>query len=255
MIITFANFKGGVGKTTTTALFSYLLSKNYKVLAIDTDPQCNLTETLLLTYHKEDDINVEKNIYQSLFSNNGIEDNIQNLTLGLDILPGSWDMINFEEKANEIYYKKSHKDILKEALAKIKDLYDFILIDTAPTTSLIMDNVIMATDRVVITTQTLKMAYASTKKYYNYLLDRYKNSNYSFELLGVLPYLVGKSATDKRTLDKYSEIFEEELFLNSIKQSDRVKTWSDFGITEDQPHDKSTLEMYQRVVDEALKRL
>lgn len=47
MIITFGNFKGGVGKTTTTALFSYLLSQNkdYKILAVDTDPQANLTET------------------------------------------------------------------------------------------------------------------------------------------------------------------------------------------------------------------
>ena len=255
MIITFANFKGGVGKTTTTALFSYLLSNNYKVLAIDTDPQCNLTETLVLTYHKEDELIEEKNIYNALFTDEGIRNNIQSLNENLDLLAGSWDMINFELEANRQYYKEAQLNILKKYLYNIKDDYDFVLIDTAPTTSLIMDNVIMATDRVIITTQTLKMAYASTQKYYNYLLDRYRNPNYNFELLGVLPYLVGRSATDKKTLLNYQDIFEDELFENSIKQSDRVKSWSDFGITNDQPYDKMTLEMYQNVVNEALSRL
>lgn len=63
MIITFSNFKGGVGKTTTaTQLFAYILSEKHgkKVLAVDTDPQSNLTETLALTFSV--DLDIEKKL-------------------------------------------------------------------------------------------------------------------------------------------------------------------------------------------------
>lgn len=255
MIITFGNFKGGVGKTTTTALFSFILSEieNKKVLCIDTDPQSNLTESLSLTFKKN--LQDEKNIFNALFSNNDVTNNIQSLSDNLDILSGSWDMVNFETEATNIYYKEDFINILKYKLASIKERYDFILIDTAPTTNIVMDNVVMATDQVVITTQTVPLAYESTQKFYDYLLDRYSNEDYNFNLLGVLPYLVGKSATDREMLKEYKIVFEEELFNNSIRSSDRVKTWSRNGITTNMPYDKVTIDMYAKVVEEALQRI
>lgn len=254
MIITFANFKGGVGKTTATALFTYLLaSDNKKVLCIDTDPQANLTETLELTFKKN--LDPKQNIFNGLFSNNDISSCIQSLSNSLDILSGSWDMVNFEKEADNIYYKSDFHKIIQFNLKDIKNNYDYILIDTAPATNIVMDNVILATDQVIITTQSVPLAYESTKKFYNYLLDRYNDDDYNFELLGVLPYLVGKSATDRDMLKKYNEVFEDELFINVIRQSDRVKTWSNYGITKDQPYDKVTLKMYQNVVDEVLNKL
>ena len=90
---------------------------------------------------------------------------------------------------------------------------------------------------------------------HDYLLDRFNSDLYNFELLGVLPYLVGKSATDRDMLAKYKEVFEKELFTNNIRHSDRVKSWSNHGITTDEPYDQVTLKMYREVVVEALKRL
>ena len=74
-------------------------------------------------------------------------------------------------------------------------------------------------------------------------------------MLGILPYLVGNSATDKRLLKNYKEVFKHNLFENTIRQSDRVKTWFDFGITTDEAHDKKTLSMYEDIVDEALNKM
>jgi len=256
MIITFGNFKGGVGKTTTTALFSYLLSQNkdYKVLAVDTDPQANLTETLALTFNA--DLDPEKNIFENCFSDdNNTSHYIQSLSDNLDILAGSWDMIGFEEKTFSIFTKDTWLYVLSDVVNSVADNYDFILIDTAPTTNLVMDNVLVLTDYILITTQTVPLAYQSTEKFYDYLLDMYSDDTTHFELIGVLPYLVGRSTTDERQLEKYTEIFGESLFKNHIRQSDRVKTWSDFGITTDKSYDKKTLGMYSDVVNEALERI
>jgi len=255
MIITFGNFKGGVGKTTATALFSYLLSQNdgYKILAVDTDPQANLTETLALTFNVN--LDPDKNIFANCFSNNNTSHHIQSLSDNLDILSGSWDMINFEEKTYNTFTKDTQLYVLTDVIGSVADDYDIVVIDTAPTTNLVMDNVIVLTDYILITTQTVPMAYQSTEKFYEYLLNMYTDETTHFELIGVLPYLVGRSATDKRQLEKYKEIFGSSLFHNHIRQSDRVKTWSDFGITTDKPYDKKTLNMYNDVANEAIERI
>lgn len=254
-VITFGNFKGGVGKTTTTTLFSYILSekKGKKILAIDTDPQANLTARLVTTFDKQ--LDLEKNIYNAIFSNKEIDYYIQNLSDNLDLLSGSWDMIDFEKMSNKTFNTKDLLFIFDSMLNEISKEYDYILIDTAPSTNDVMENVIMASDYVLITTQTLQDSFESTQKFYNFLLDRYESSLYNFELLGVLPYLVGKSASDNKILNQYQEIFGNELFENYIRTSDKIKSWANEGITTHKPYDQKALNMYIKVVDEAINKM
>ena len=254
MIITFGNFKGGIGKTTTTLLFGYILEKHYskKVLLIDTDPQMNLTELAEMSYGKE--LNRDKNIFSASFDQQATVDHIQPLGNSIDILSGNWDMGEFEKFAYETYDKKHLNIIFSTILSEIEDEYDYILIDTAPTTNLVNDNAIIASDYVVLPTQTVPLAFDSTKKYYMYLRE-IKNVSDNFEILGVVPYLVGKSATDTQFLAKYKDFFLEDLFGNVIQHSDRVKTWSYKGITENKSYDQRTLNMFGKVVEEALERI
>lgn len=253
-VISFGNFKGGVGKTTSALLFGYVLSefKNKKVLLIDTDPQTNLTELIELTFKKE--INYNNNIYTASFNSGSFANSVQKINENLDIISGSWDMLSFEDEAKNKYKKSGLSTIFRNKLDSIKDQYDYILFDTAPTTNLVTDNVIFSSDYVLITTQTLPSAFKSTKKYYQYL-ESLSHVSDDFELLGVIPYLVGKSATDKEYLAKYHEFFKDDLFKSVIRLSDRVKTWSGSGVTNDQPHDKNTLKMYIDIVEEALSKI
>ena len=253
MIITFGNFKGGVGKTTATQLFTFLLSTfdNKKVLAVDTDPQSNLTDSLALTFQKE--LDVEKNIFNACFSSDPLRDFIQPIHENVDILAGSWDMEFFGKTASKMYKSSFLHEILTDKFSEVKNEYDYILVDTSPSTGIVMENAIYATDYVVIPTKTEPMAYDSTTKFYQYLLSL--DDDTDFHLVGVMPYLVGDSSTDRKMLERYKEVFDEILFENTIRASDRVKTWSNKGITTDKPYDKQTLEMYYQTVIEAIKRI
>lgn len=252
-VIVPSNFKGGIGKTTTCQLFSYLLATKYqkKILVVDTDPQENLSYSLAITFDVE--LNKNKNIFEACFNNKNIHEYIQPIHENIDLLSSHWKMTEFEMYTSKIYKKSAYNRILKNTIAPIVDEYDYIIIDTSPYMNLIMDNVIHTADYVLITTQTAPLSFESTKKYYDYLINFYDEAN--FELAGLLAYLVGHSATDKKMLNKYNEIFDVEILSNQIKSSDRVKTWSLNGITQHEPYDKKTLQMYDDVLLEVLDRI
>lgn len=139
-IITIANHKGGVGKTTTTAsVGSILASKGYKVLLIDLDPQANLTVSLL----KQEP---EDSIY---FALTGKEDAlpIVSLTENLSIVPSSLQLATAEM---ELTAAISRERILAELLSPIKESYDFILIDCPPSLGLLNLNAFTASTEIII---------------------------------------------------------------------------------------------------------
>ena len=254
MVITIGNNKGGVGKTTLSTVFTYILSdlRKEKVLVIDTDQQSNLSKLLEITYEKKFDEN--KNIYQALFSSRSIKDYIQPVTSTLDILVGSWDMANFENNVGKIYKEQSIPFILRTKLEEVRNDYDYIIIDTSPTTGLSTQNAIIASDYVIIATQTVPLAFDSTDRYFMFLTQISNQVFDGFELLGIVPYLVGDSSTDRTYIQRYNSEFHVDCFSNMIKASDRVKSWSNNGITSHLPYDKRTLKMYEDVLDEALTR-
>ena len=139
-IITVANHKGGVGKTTTTAsVGSILASKGYKVLLIDLDPQANLTVSLL----KQEPDN---SIYYAL---TGKEESlpIVCLTENLSIVPSSLQLATAEM---ELTAAISRERILDRLLSPIKDGYDFILIDCPPSLGLLNLNAFTASTEIII---------------------------------------------------------------------------------------------------------
>ena len=117
-IITISNQKGGVGKTTTAHTLAIgLFKKKYKVLLIDSDPQCNLTYSL-------NAMNREKTLYNVY---NG--EDITPTTQGVHLLSGDIKLLNADKQYNDI----GKEYILKKAIDSIKQYYDYIIIDTPPT--------------------------------------------------------------------------------------------------------------------------
>lgn len=257
MIIAIGNFKGGVGKTTTTSLLSYILANKYdkKILLVDTDQQADLSDEVTTTY--KINLDNDKNIYNACFKTGDTKDYIQELSNNVHLLAGSTDMRNFEGTVLEAYSAKSEQElqtyILNYILSEVEDEYDYILLDTNPAVDLLTDNILQASDYVLIPTKSLARDREDTIVFYNYLLD--KQEDLSFEILGVLVYLFEDSSASLEIIENYKEVFGHDLFNAVINNSAVVHRWSLKGITNDKPYDKKTLSMYESFTDEFLERI
>lgn len=146
-VIAISNQKGGVGKTTTTINLAACLAENgKKVLAIDMDPQGNMSSGLGVD--KEE---LEASIYQVLLGECGIEDAlVQGVFGNLDVLPASVDLSALEIELIDVQDKEY---ILKKEVDKIKNNYDIIIIDCPPALSILTINAMTTADSVIIPIQ------------------------------------------------------------------------------------------------------
>jgi chromosome partitioning protein len=208
-IISIANQKGGVGKTTTAVnLAASLAEKGKKVLLLDIDPQSNATTSL--GYSRGD---YEYNIYHVLIGTKKLSEVILKTSIKkLDLVPSNIGLVGIEK---EFYNskKKNRELVLKEKLKEISKKYDFIIIDSPPALGPITINALSASDSVIIPIQCEFFALEGLAQLLNTVGLLRKTINPKLKIKGFLPTMYSKQNNlSKQVLADLSHHFKDKLF-------------------------------------------
>lgn len=266
-VITFANFKGGAGKTTNCVMTGHALSNmGYKVLIVDKDPQANATTLLFRTLEQITGEEVTASKYLLDGIEQGVFDHscIVEITDNLYVLPTTpkfqYYPIVLEKMFKGLSEQKDHERVayFGDLLEPLKQEYDFIFIDVPPTISKFTDAALYATDYVVVVLQTQERSLQGADIFIEYLndiiVDKYEHT---LDVAGILPVIhKADSKIDQATLINAKNTFGEENFFNTeIKQMERLKRYDITGITDADMHDKRVFDVYTNVANELLERV
>ena len=223
-IIAIANQKGGVGKTTTSVnLAASLGVLEKKVLLIDADPQANATSGLGIDVET-----VEIGTYQLLEHTNSAKQAIVKTdTPNLDIIPSHIDLVAIEI---ELVDKEEREYMLKKALEEIKDDYDFILIDCAPSLGLLTLNALTASDAVIIPIQCEYFALEGLGKLLNTIKSVQKIHNPELDIEGLLLTMYdSRLRLSNQVVEEVQKHFNDMVFKTIIQRNVRLGEAPSYG--------------------------
>ncbi|QIA09764.1 ParA family protein [Draconibacterium halophilum] len=223
-IISLANQKGGVGKTTTTInLAASLAVLEQKVLIIDADPQANATSGLGFDLR-----NVQSSIYECIV--NEVEASKAVLQTGidnLDIIPSHIDLVGAEI---EMLNLPNREKVLKVAMESLKDKYDFIFIDCSPSLGLITVNALTGSDSVIIPVQCEYFALEGLGKLLNTIKIIQNRLNPDLEIEGFLLTMYdGRLNLSNQVLEEVKHHFQEMVFDTVIQRNVKLSEAPSYG--------------------------
>ncbi|HLT52430.1 MAG TPA: AAA family ATPase [Flavobacteriaceae bacterium] len=223
-IIAIANQKGGVGKTTTSVnLAASLGVLEKKVLLIDADPQANATSGLGINVDE-----VEIGTYQLLEHTSAAKEAVLKTdTPNLDIIPAHIDLVAIEI---ELVDKDEREYMLKKALEDIKEDYDFILIDCAPSLGLLTLNALTAADAVIIPIQCEYFVLEGLGKLLNTIKSVQKIHNPKLDIEGLLLTMYdSRLRLSNQVVEEVQKHFNDMVFQTIIQRNVRLSEAPSFG--------------------------
>ena len=249
-IISVANQKGGVGKTTTTVnLGACLAQDGKKVLLIDSDAQGNATSGLGV--RKPD---VKQDIYDVLVNEVSIKETIIKTSReNLSIVPATLQLAGAEIELTSMMARESR---LKSALAEVSDEYDFILVDCPPSLGHLTINAFTASDAILIPVQCEYYALEGLSQLLNTVRLVQKHFNPGLEIEGVLLTMYdARTNLGAEVVEEVRRYFQEKVYDTIIPRNVRLSEARSHGkpIIDYDPRSKGA-EVYQALAKEVLVR-
>lgn len=234
-VIVFTNLKGGVGKTTDTNMVALVASQifNKKVLLIDVDLQANSTQNMSRTFGVSD---YPKSFTQAIMDGT-FKGAIKKLSKNLDFIAGSAGTHDLNEFIlNHAKTKKERYTFLQKFVDEVKDDYDYIFFDVAPSTDNTVDAIVMVSDYIVPVQEVKRFSMDGT----NMLIDTYLKpiikaypEESKFQIAGILPAIFQRRMKYQET--NYEETLKtygkENVFTSLLRSHVRLEKFGERGIT------------------------
>ena len=213
-VLSLANQKGGVAKTTSTVnLGAALVERGFRVLAIDLDPQSNLTMSLGV-----DPETLERSMFDVLVSKVPLDEIIAQREL--DLAPASIDLAGADLALSSMIGRER---ALQKALLPVIDRYDFVLIDTPPSLGLLTINALTASDGVIVPVQCEYLSLRGLVQLEATLAMIRENLNPHVRIRGILPTMVDMRLLHAReALELLEESFGDLVFSTRIRKTVRL---------------------------------
>jgi chromosome partitioning protein len=222
-LISVVNQKGGVGKSTTCInIAAYLANKGYNTLLVDLDPQGNSTSGLGV--YPE---NIKKSLYDSIINHVAPEEIVFNTEYeGLDLLPSSEKLSGAEVELVSAL-KREYK--LKNILGKLKQYYDYILVDCSPALGLLTINALTATTEVLIPLQCEYYALEGIARLLKTTELVRHNINKDLEISGVVLTMYNRTRLSSQAVKEIKKYFPGKVFKNIIPRNVRLAEAPSYG--------------------------